>query len=303
MSDAVDQPHVNPPQQARSKKTLERIVRAALDILEKEGPDALTVQTVVSKARSSVGSFYARFKGKDDLLEYLETRIWDETRDRWQRELDRQPWVGRSGEEVADAAVRLLVAAHASRATYLKALDRMGAGGGDGYGSFRRFVLQELTAAVLKHADEVTHPDPPLAVRLSLGAVYGVLEAGDPLTGAPFDPDVVTREGRRLLLRYLTAGAEPGLVDDPRPAAVVPPATPPPGQDSDRDAQPNTVGDTLAGPAAQPGIESVQGSDAEPDAPPPPPPGPIDAAPQGTAPDAGEAEEDEGPVDFFDVWG
>jgi len=296
MIDAVDQPHVNPPQQARSKKTLERIVRAALDILEKDGPDGLTVQTVVSKARSSVGSFYARFKGKEDLLEYLEARIWDETRERWQGELDRQPWAGQSGVEVADAAVRLLVAAHASRATYLKALDRMGAGGGDGYGSFRRLVLQRLTDAILAHAEEIEHPDPPLAVRLSLSAVYGVLEAGDPLTGDPFDPDVLTREGRRLLLRYLSAEGEPGPTDHGRPEAAVAPAAP------EHDAgRLRTDTDTDADTAAQ--VTAT-----EPDASPAPTPRPsadpdTNAEPHTNAePDAGQGDDDE-PVDFFDVWG
>ncbi|GIS78817.1 MAG: hypothetical protein CM1200mP14_03830 [Gammaproteobacteria bacterium] len=62
--------HLNPPKQSRSRQTLERIVQAALEILEEQGHKALTVQTVVDRAHSSVGSFYARFSGKEDLLDF-----------------------------------------------------------------------------------------------------------------------------------------------------------------------------------------------------------------------------------------
>ena len=68
--------HHIPPKQTRSRRTLERIVQASLDILEREGPDGLTVQAIVERAGSSVGSFYARFGGKDDLLEYVGDRVW-----------------------------------------------------------------------------------------------------------------------------------------------------------------------------------------------------------------------------------
>ena len=52
--------HLNPPKQSRSRRTLERIVQAALKILEEQGHKALTVQAVVDRADSSVGSFYAQ---------------------------------------------------------------------------------------------------------------------------------------------------------------------------------------------------------------------------------------------------
>ena len=65
--------HLNAPKQSRSRQTLERIVQAALEILEGQGYAALTVKAVVERANSSVGSFYARFSGKEDLVDYLGT--------------------------------------------------------------------------------------------------------------------------------------------------------------------------------------------------------------------------------------
>ncbi len=208
----TEQTHVNPPQQARSRRTLERLVRAALELLEEEGPDGLTVQAVVARADSSVGSFYARFGGKDDLLEYLGERVWDEARERWQARLEERTWADRPLEEVAEAAIRLLADAHRSRATYLKSLDRMGAGGRDGYASFRRYVLRGLADLMLERRSEIDHPDPELAVRLALAAVSGAVEAGDPYTGEPFDRDQLVRQGQVMVMAYLTGRERPDPV-------------------------------------------------------------------------------------------
>lgn len=60
------------PQQARSRRTLERLREAAWDLLEQEGVEALTVTAVSAGAGVSVGSFYARFEGKEELLDHLE---------------------------------------------------------------------------------------------------------------------------------------------------------------------------------------------------------------------------------------
>ncbi|MDZ7781153.1 MAG: TetR/AcrR family transcriptional regulator [Gemmatimonadota bacterium] len=261
----ADATHVNPPQQARSRRTLERIVKAALAILEEEGTEGLTVQAVVARAGSSVGSFYARFGGKDDLLDYLEERVWDEARERWQEALENRSWEGLDLPELATGAVKLLADAHRSRATYLRALDRMGAGERGGYASFRRHVLTGLTELLLERRKEITHPDPELAVRLALAALSGAVESGDPATGEPFDRDALGREGRWLLLAYLTEhGAEPGeRVDGARPGASA-------AEDAD--------GATGRAPDGD-GTETTD-----------------------PARDDEDEEEDED-VDFFDVWG
>ncbi|MGD8279645.1 MAG: helix-turn-helix domain-containing protein, partial [Gemmatimonadota bacterium] len=65
---------------------------AALELLERDGPDGVTVQGVVQRADSSVGSFYARFGGKDDLLHYLAERVWDEALERWNAALEARAW-------------------------------------------------------------------------------------------------------------------------------------------------------------------------------------------------------------------
>lgn len=74
---------VKEPQQARSRRTLARILQASLDLLETDGPDALTVTRITKKAKSSVGSFYARFDGKEDLVRYVGEHALGEALSAW----------------------------------------------------------------------------------------------------------------------------------------------------------------------------------------------------------------------------
>lgn len=274
--------HVNPPQQARSRRTLERIVRAALALLDEEGPDGLTVQAVVARAKSSVGSFYARFKGKEELLEYLEERVWDEARERWQAQLAERDWSSLSMEEVARGSARLLTSTHRSRAIFLKSLDRMGAGGGEGYASFRRFVLQALAKLLLEHRDRIRHDDAEGAVRLALAALSGIVETGDPETGEPFPEEVTVREGSALVLTYLTDTAGAVAVPVAHSEVVETTEAPESGAPTASEAEEEVVdahGDELPY-GVPPEVDEAGGDEEE-----------------------SEDDEDEEDVDFFDVWG
>ena len=82
---------------------------ASLELLEAEGLTGLTVHKVVAKAGSSVGSFYARFDGKEDLLDYLGERLWTEALERWELALETRDWSTLSLDEVAEGSVGLLI--------------------------------------------------------------------------------------------------------------------------------------------------------------------------------------------------
>ena len=108
---------VRPPVQARSRRTLARILDASLTLLGERGRDGLTVQDVVSLAGTSVGSFYARFSGKEDLLAYVEETVWTRAREQWDEQIsarikqgdplgDRVPGGGRAAAGGAGERVR-----------------------------------------------------------------------------------------------------------------------------------------------------------------------------------------------------
>ena len=94
MSDRLSKtPHplirwIHPPRQARSEETLERLLDAAEELLAERGFDEITVPEIASKAKSSVGAFYARFKDKDGLLHALHQRTCDEAYATMEKGLD-----------------------------------------------------------------------------------------------------------------------------------------------------------------------------------------------------------------------
>ena len=199
--------HLNPPLQARSRRTLERIVRASLEILEVEGPDALTVQAIVGRAESSVGSFYARFGGKDDLLEYLGERVWREASERWEEALASRRWEELELHELVAGAVRLLSDSRRTRSSYLRAIDRAAGGSGEAYASFRTHLLRGLEELLLGRSAVIEHEEPGVAVPVGLRAVMGVIDAAEAEGTAAVPEDRLIEEATSLLLGYLAPGA------------------------------------------------------------------------------------------------
>jgi AcrR family transcriptional regulator len=190
------------PQQSRSRRTLERIVAAGLDLLEEGGPDAVTVQAVVSRARSSVGSFYARFKGKDDLLVHLRERVREATASEWTETIDREAWE-ESLQGIVSLAVGLLLERRPEYDQRLRAADRLVADGEDDEPRSR--ALEALAARLLERREEITHPNPELAVRVGLSAVLGIAEHARAASAtAEVDGDALRTECVKLLLAYLT---------------------------------------------------------------------------------------------------
>jgi AcrR family transcriptional regulator len=178
------------------------------------------VQAVVARAKSSVGSFYARFGGKDDLLEYLGERVWDEALGRWNEAVESRAWSEMSLAQITEGAVGLLIDVRSSRVGHLRDLDHM-SGGGDAYERFRRHLIGNLESLLLERQSEMEHTRPDLAVRLGLSAVLGMIDvhlSADGSSGTPsahhVPRDVLAQECTDLLLSYL-AGS--GLDRDTEP--------------------------------------------------------------------------------------
>jgi AcrR family transcriptional regulator len=174
-------------------------------ILDEEGPGGLTVQAIVDRAGSSVGSFYARFTGKDDLLTYLGERMWREASERWDQALATRDWSTLGLRELADGSVRLLWETAGSRVAALKALDRAPGGMNDAYEAFRGHLLRGISGLLLDRRQEMSHRDPELAVQVGLRAVLGIVEHD---RGTEADREQMTGEAVTMLLSYL-APSEP----------------------------------------------------------------------------------------------
>ena len=66
------------PKQARSRQSFEKTIEAALALLQERGSDEFTLADVSVRSGVSIGSIYARFEGKDELLRVAHGRKMDD---------------------------------------------------------------------------------------------------------------------------------------------------------------------------------------------------------------------------------
>ena len=153
---------VTPPQQRRSRASLDRILSAARKLLEEKTFDELTVNQVTRRARSSVGAFYSRFRDKDALLDHLDEVYAQELIEASQqndRDLD-----GVTGLAPAvRTVVRMLVGFHRERRGLIRALvlqARVHPGGTFAERTRRlNRTVPDLVAKLVERAGENERPD------------------------------------------------------------------------------------------------------------------------------------------------
>lgn len=63
------------PQQARSIESTNRMLDAAEALMREGGPRAITIEAVIERSETSMGSFYARFESREGLFQALHERF------------------------------------------------------------------------------------------------------------------------------------------------------------------------------------------------------------------------------------
>ena len=205
---------ISQPKQARSEETARRILDAAQALIEREGLQALSIPEVVRRARSSTGSFYARFKDKNALLAALEERFFADVHRIVDELADPERWRGRPTRELLEACNRemlrrlrlhaRLVCAFMVRSTHEATLAKRAR-------RFHEQLTDRMRALFLSRRHEMTHPEPEIAVALAVEFAFTFIQArilfaaqheADPA----LDDDRLARELTRMFLAY--AGIE-----------------------------------------------------------------------------------------------
>lgn len=168
------------PRQERSRRTSERIVAAALELLAEGTFESMTVSAVARRAGISVGGFYARFASKEALLDHLNHGIFDALVKTLEDALD--------ADAVADLGVRAIVRRYLEIATdsfrrhrsvlrqvALRSRTSVDPGFRARVREINRALHDALRARLAERADSIGHPDPGLAVDIALTAVSGAM--------------------------------------------------------------------------------------------------------------------------------
>jgi AcrR family transcriptional regulator len=210
---------VKPPQQARSQKTLERLLDAAEELIAERGVGSVTVSEVVRRAGSSVGAFYARFPDKNALLKTLHERSCAEALATAELALDSKRWESVDLGTAVFEIVKFAGVLYRERRGIAIAFIELAAA--DASFAERRAVLESETWARLllfleARDGEIAHPDLKVAAQVSLRMILSTLEFGalifrtEPKSIEGLSDEKLADELSRAVLSYLGAAQSIG---------------------------------------------------------------------------------------------
>lgn len=185
------------PRQSRSEATVEAILEATFQLLEQDGPDALTTNRVAERAGVSIGTLYQYFGGKQAILAALAQRRADAARDRIAELVIARPELG---------AVRLIVRTlttsfEGSPATRRALLDALFLEGGDQVIMRHHLSFLETIAGKASLGFDLS----PEAGFVLTHAVVGLLRAATIEADLQLDPERLEDELVRLMEAYVFA--------------------------------------------------------------------------------------------------
>src|SRR5436190_9706119 len=203
---------LRPPLQNRSRESLERVLDAGQRLLEEKGWDGFTVQEVSRRAKVSIGSIYARAPSKEALI----LAVYDRAVGRIAEEnaaalAPDEQWEGLDARQVITGAVGEMASQMLSHERILRVfmnrspidpvIRERGA-------TQVRVLATRFEELLLRHADEITHGDPDLAIevafrmafstmarRISMGSQFGAYRE--------VDDDELIDEVARAVAAYL----------------------------------------------------------------------------------------------------
>jgi AcrR family transcriptional regulator len=201
---------IRPPRQARSERTLERILAAAEALAAKRPFDEISVDEIVEQAGTSVGSFYKRFPTKQALLPGVLARMQSRNLQQMRDGLAtpaarRMPLAAR----VATLLARQADALRAHRAM-VRAIVAGRVGGGLALPGPEldqaRAMLALLADWLLERRAEIRRPDPEVAVRIALHFSISSLQLTLLQDEAPsVSPERLVAELSQAVIAYLTS--------------------------------------------------------------------------------------------------
>ncbi|MDX2168651.1 MAG: TetR/AcrR family transcriptional regulator [Deltaproteobacteria bacterium] len=169
---------IRPPQQARTREALTRLLDAAERMVAEKGFADTGIAEIAQAAGSSVGGFYRRFGDKQGLLQALHARFCDEARATADAALDPSRWAGAPTAAVVREVVAFLIQIHREREGLFRAYQH--AGYSDDIVRRRTVELQEylhakLAALFADRRADFTHPDAELGPAFALDLMLATL--------------------------------------------------------------------------------------------------------------------------------
>jgi AcrR family transcriptional regulator len=217
-------PSALPAHQVRSRRTLERLLRATVEVLDRHGLEGATIPQIAAHACLTPGSVYRRFPDKHTLLREAFLRVLRDNATHSASLIAAESWRHAPLAALVRQVVTATLRGHARHRELLRALMIFSLEHADA--AFRRTsaelqesVFRTVTEVLLERRADIGHPDPESAVPFAL-LMVGVAAKGvltmprDPKQMSRLVPDVEARLERELpemVLNYLQI---PGRTSD-----------------------------------------------------------------------------------------
>jgi AcrR family transcriptional regulator len=169
------------PQQARSRESLRKLLKAAAEVLGQHGVEGTTIPRIAAHAGLTPGAIYRRFNDKDELLETMILGILDRQDERLRTGLTPEMAAQIPLPVFTEQIVHSLVVSYRANAGLMRAM--------------RQFVrtrrdtefwkkacrlevrsYERLVDLFLANAKSIRHPEPKVAVSLGLMMVISTLQ-------------------------------------------------------------------------------------------------------------------------------
>jgi AcrR family transcriptional regulator len=194
---------------------MERLLTAAIAVIEEKGLAAVTIPDVAAAAGLSTGSVYRRFADKDALIRAALLQVLEDSQEANRANLPTDKFQGRRLDEALHAIGRALVAQFRHHTGLLKALDQFIENQADV--EFRERAVRLIEAnteclidALLPFRDQIAAAQPKRAITFALLTAVTVIEVHK-LQNAflwermlPLDDDALAAETARVMAAYLT---------------------------------------------------------------------------------------------------
>ena len=199
---------VRPPQQARSHRTLERLLDAAEALIDEKGFEKTGVAEIARRAGSSVGAFYARFPDKDALLRCVLDRFFAQARATAEEALRPARWEGVTLRDVLRASLAFIARVFRDRARLLQSFAMLGVDSQVArYNRELTALVADRCLALMAARDEIVrHPAPQEGAHFATSVFLGFFQASalnlhDSLESQPIEQ--LAREAADMCLAYL----------------------------------------------------------------------------------------------------
>jgi AcrR family transcriptional regulator len=221
------------PQQARSRESLRKLMKAAAEVLGQHGVEGTTIPRIAQHAGLTPGSVYRRFHDKEALLEAAILGILERQEERTRTGMTPEAVKQIPLPVFTEQIINGMVLGYRLNAALLRAL-RMFVQGRSGTPFWKKATKLEVRSfervveLFLAHREEIKHPDPRAAIAMGLMMVISALfeiivlplDLGPLKAFLPKDDLALRRELTRMFLSYLgvsaSAAGPAGTMDSKR---------------------------------------------------------------------------------------